>query len=115
MNPQTQKLRFFSDLYVIRKSKIVSFRIVFNTVLLFFLFFVSGNFLKVNASSVLATLQQKPTTKTSPKTSAPTSKVDKNKLKTRLNKDKKKPVIKKDTLQDIDPANVGTPLFKNEN
>jgi hypothetical protein len=115
MNPQTQKFKFFSDFYVIRKSKIVSFRLAFNAILLFFLFIVSGNFVDVNASSVLVTLQQKPTTKTIPKASAPATKVDKNKLKARLNKDKKKSVIKKDTLQDIDPANVGTPLFKNEN
>jgi hypothetical protein len=112
MNPQTQKFKFFSDFYVVKKSKNVSFRIAFTGI---FLFVVSSNFLGVNASSVLVTLQQKPTTKTSPKTPAPATKVDKNKLKARLNRDKKKSVIKKDTLQDIDPANVVTPLFKNEN
>lgn len=107
----TQKRRFFSDLsFTIKTKKAFS-----KAILLFSLFIFSSNFSNLNASTIVEILQQKPTTKTAPKTSPSTKKVDKDKLKSRLNKTKKKVVVVKDTLQDIDPANSGTPLFQNNN
>ncbi len=110
MNILAQKRLVFSDLYIIKKSKILSFYTFSKVFPLLFMIIFSSNF--SNASIVL---QQKPTTKTTPKPSSSTTKVDKDKLKARLNKNKKKAIVKKDTLQDIDPANTGTPLYQNNN
>jgi hypothetical protein len=115
MKNLTQKRTFFSDLSITEKSKNSSFGVFSKAFLLLFIIIFSSNFSDVNASITVEILQQKPTTKTTPKTSLTTTKVDKDKLKTRLNKNKKKAVVKKDTLQDIDPASIGTPLYKNEN
>jgi hypothetical protein len=111
----TQKRSFFSDFAITKKSKNSSFCVFSRAFLLLFIFIFSSNFSSLNASIIVATLQQKPTTKTTPKTSPSTVKVDKDKLKARLNKNKKKVVVKKDTIRDIDPASTGTPLYKNDN
>jgi hypothetical protein len=115
MKISTQKRSFFSDFAITKKSKNSSFCVFSKAFLLLFIFIFSSNFSSINASTIVEILQQKPTTKTTPKTSPTAVKVDKDKLKTRLNKTKKKAVVKKDTLQDIDPASTGTPLYKNEN
>jgi hypothetical protein len=112
MKNLTQKRTFFSDLSITKKSSLCVFSKAF---LLLFIIIFSSNFSNANTSIAVEILQQKPTTKTTPKTSPTTTKADKDKLKARLNKTKKKAVVKKDTLQDIDPASTGTPLYKNEN
>jgi hypothetical protein len=115
MKISTQKRTFFSGFVITKKSKSSSFCVFSKAFLLLFIFIFSSNFSNINASTIVEILQQKSTTKTTPKTSPSTVKVDKVKLKARLNKIKKKAVVKKDTLQDIDPASTGTPLYKNEN
>ncbi len=110
----TQKRQFFSDSSITKNAQSALSKVIF--ILSFFLF--SSNCPNIKASNIAEILQQKSTTKTTPKTSpatTKTTKVDKDKLKARLNKAKKKAVVKKDTLQDIDPANTGTPLYQNEN
>jgi hypothetical protein len=113
MKNLTQKHSFFSDLSITKKSKSSSFCVFSKAFLLLFIIIFSSNFSNANASITVEILQQKPTTKSVPKTTP--TKVDKDKLKARLNKNKKKVVVKKDTLPDIDPASTGTPLYKNEN
>jgi hypothetical protein len=111
----TQNRTFFSDLSITKNAKSSSFCRYSRAFLFLFIIIFSSNFSNVNASITVEILQQKPTTKPTTNTSPSTVKVDKDKLKARLNKRKKKAVIKKDTLQDIDPASTGTPLYKNEN
>jgi hypothetical protein len=112
MKTLTQNRSFFSDIFI---TKNASFSVFSKAFFLLFIITFSSNFSNANTTIAVNILQQKPTTKTTPKTFPSTVKVDKDKLKARLNKNKKKAVVKKDTLQDIDPASTGTPLYKNEN
>ncbi len=109
----SQKQPFCGDFYIIRSIRFASISSFSRSLVVFIFVFSSSLFSSLNAVAVEKNNQQVPAKKVTPTPakSASTTKIVKGKKK--VGKSKKSVVIKKDTLNDIDPASSNSPLYNN--
>lgn len=112
MKPVSKKQPFCGDFSIIKSLPLTSISYFSKLFIIFLLVFSSTLLLNFKVSSAESNSQQVPVKKALPALKKTTSsKTVKGKIK--VQKNKKRVVIKKDTLKDIDPTSVGSPLYNN--
>ena len=112
MKPVLQKHPFCGDFSIIKNLRLTSISYFSKLSVVYLLVFSSTLLLNFNALSVEVNSQQVPVKKVVLVTAkSATSKIVKGKANGK--KSKKSVVIKKDTLNDVDPASASSPLYNN--
>jgi hypothetical protein len=112
MKLATQKQSFCGDFYITKTNRLASISSFSRLFIVFLSIFSSTLLLNFETLAVEKSNQQVPAKKATPTPvkSASSSKIVKGK---KGSKSKKSVVIKRDTLLDIDPASVKSPLYNN--
>ena len=112
MKPISKKQMFRGDFSIIESLRLTSISYFSRLFIAFLLVFSSTVLLNFNAFSAEFKSQQVTVKKATPAaTKIGLPKIVKGKIKGKKNK--KRVVIKKDTLKDIDPASISAPLYNN--
>ena len=105
----TQKQSFFGDFYITRRIRLAPISSFSRSFIIVLLAFFATLFLNYSTLAIDKSNQQLPTKKPTPVATkgASSSKILKGK------KSKKRAVVKKDTLINVDPASANSPLYNN--